>query len=518
MKRKNPTKIRFGIMIWAWAALSVGMASCSDFFDPSQDLIQEREDHYNSLEDVRRGLTGAYAGLQKVVDNVVVMGGLRADLMTVTGNYDPFLEQVENHGMSPDNPYASPKYFYDIILNCNDVLENIEKSKADPKMTDEVADAYRAELRTLRAWTYLQLAQTYKEVPVIKEALNGHFGDYEPERYNKVKMLNWLITEMEWISEQEQLDWREFDNKKVELWTPYEVVFINRKALLGELYLASGNFEKAATTFYDCIINDGDGKDDPKLKCSSLTGGIFWDDTWQRVEDGTVGMEHLSVIPFDNRKHQTHGLMSLFSNATQHKYLIKPTEVAVNKWQGQRGHNFNFDVYRGLNKSYAVVSDDTLVNKYMIGKSIYESDAVYPIYRAADLHLLYAEATNRAGNPAEALGVINTQLKGSPETAGIRGRVSLKSVEMDDLRLRYPNAGSEMELVEMALLEERALEFAFEGKRWNDLVRFAERAGRPAWLADRIAAKYATDPSKREEARKMLMDVSKWKIDMPTLK
>ena len=44
---------------------------------------------------------------------------------------------------------------------------------------------------------------------------------------------------------------------------------------------------------------------------------------------------------------------------------------------------------------------------------------------------------------------------------------------------------------EDAILDERGRALAFEGKRWFDLVRVAERRNSPEYLADKVAAKFA---------------------------
>jgi hypothetical protein len=63
--------------------------------------------------------------------------------------------------------------------------------------------------------------------------------------------------------------------------------------------------------------------------------------------------------------------------------------------------------------------------------------------------------------------------------------------------------------LEDLIVQERSLELAFEGKRWFDLQRIARRRGDPAYLADRVAAKYS-DPVTRERVRTYLMNEQNW--------
>lgn len=158
------------------------------------------------------------------------------------------------------------------------------------------------------------------------------------------------------------------------------------------------------------------------------------------------------------------------------------------------------------------------------------------LYRAGLLHLRYAEAVNRAGHPKLALELINqgigslygktggflilgdntttdangnligTSVEGQigepyyfaaswtesnsvygyrrepwRSSRGIRGRVALVSKEASDL-VAYPKTLAEcatredsIEVVEKIVLDEAALETAYEGNRFPDLVRVARR-------------------------------------------
>ena len=108
---------------------------------------------------------------------------------------------------------------------------------------------------------------------------------------------------------------------------------------------------------------------------------------------------------------------------------------------------------------------------------------------------------NRKGESLDALAIVNDGLKTIPywtRTMGIRGRVYLQSREMPGTK----------ELLEDVIMSERAMELAFEGKRWFDLMRVARARGDAAYLADKVAAKFSG--SEREEVRNRLMDMNNW--------
>jgi hypothetical protein len=88
---------------------------------------------------------------------------------------------------------------------------------------------------------------------------------------------------------------------------------------------------------------------------------------------------------------------------------------------------------------------------------------------------------------------------------GIRGRVKLEPwVIAEDI------TGEERTLlIEDLIIQERSLEMAFEGKRWTDLVRVAERRGDPAYLADRVAAKFE-GTALYDQVHTTLMNQANW--------
>jgi starch-binding outer membrane protein, SusD/RagB family len=131
---------------------------------------------------------------------------------------------------------------------------------------------------------------------------------------------------------------------------------------------------------------------------------------------------------------------------------------------------------------------------------------------------MLAEAYNRMGDPtsqAYALMLLNDGVNAkNPKPAqftrwsgnlGIRGRAYLKSrVVPEGL-----SSDSVLLLIEDYIMAERAMELAFEGKRWFDLVRIAERRNDPAFLADRVAAKFA-GTGKYDEIHARLMNPVNW--------
>jgi hypothetical protein len=165
--------------------------------------------------------------------------------------------------------------------------------------------------------------------------------------------------------------------------------------------------------------------------------------------------------------------------------LIHPTDWFLNSYapgdyRGSRG----YDGYRsdsgfvgggcGLTICVDTLGDGPMPWKYRKsdgGGTWWLGDVDVPLYRYAEAILLYAEAQNELGNTAEAVTYLNMIRARARKGTGAESRT-----EPHD----YGTAGEPMDKLSVreAIYMERAWEFAFETKRWFDLVRRdSEEAG-----------------------------------------
>jgi hypothetical protein len=113
----------------------------------------------------------------------------------------------------------------------------------------------------------------------------------------------------------------------------------------------------------------------------------------------------------------------------------------------------------------SVRSTDNTIWKYIglnntIGRAQVESYAHWIVYRYPDILLMKAEALNQqGGHGQEALDLV------------YKVRTRARALELTN---NNPDA-ADKDGVATFILEERAREFAYEGKRWFDLLRNAKR-------------------------------------------
>jgi starch-binding outer membrane protein, SusD/RagB family len=178
---------------------------------------------------------------------------------------------------------------------------------------------------------------------------------------------------------------------------------------------------------------------------------------------------------------------------------------------------------------------DTMVYKYSLGRNSFAHDPSFIIYRAADIHLYMAEIyanMNVPGSGAKTtIGVSILNNGGNysfPGPMGVRGRVGFADGEEQILirniiYLRHPYTNEVIGWLNLAaddaakrrwfgdkIMEERARELAYEGKRFYDLMLMARIRNDNAYLADRVAEKF--EEGRREQIRDYLMNSDNWYV------
>src|SRR5688572_12592557 len=102
--------------IWLVIFFCSGFMACKKSFDINPGTELDRSQTYRNVYDADAAVVGIYGKFMSLADRYVIMNELRADLLTTTMNGDESLRQISEHNVSIDNPYASPRPFYELIL------------------------------------------------------------------------------------------------------------------------------------------------------------------------------------------------------------------------------------------------------------------------------------------------------------------------------------------------------------------------------------------------------------------
>ena len=513
MKKSSPiTPYLLSIL----SVLTIGFSSCSEeFFTKEAGDRITPDQHYKTFLDAQVSAAGTVASLQDLMPQLILLDGLRSDQMDVTPNAGMELRALNDHSYSADNPYTDASQLYQVIIDCNEVLANLHTVAENDRNFDPYIEYYfRGALIGMRGWAYLNIARLYNEVAYITDNLVSLPDNLEQTMMSKDVILDTLINQITpYIHDDSD------GNEKVELKLPY---FVNTKALLGEIYLEKNDYANAAA--YLKLACESYGDSPALLKVDRTYRDEAWTSIFINAE--SAFLENISVIPFNSQEDQFNPLARWLGH--EYDYVVQPSSVLVDSFKAQVPPAGDLgDLYRGIGVS---IGEDTL---FQVSETEYEFEYYIKKYafvpsdpfstdiilsRAADIHLMLAEAYNRMGDEVSqgyALMLLNAGVNAvnpkPPEfvkwrsNVGIRGRVYLTdNVVPEEI------TGEERTLmIEDLIMAERSLELAFEGKRWSDLVRIAQRRGDNAYLAEKVAAKFEGTPD-YDRVYNHLLDENNW--------
>lgn len=588
------------------------LTSCVDFFKPDQGINITEDELYTDWYEYRAASMGLYALQQELVEQIVVLGELRGDLLTVTDNADADLMEIYNFNITKDNKYASPDNFFKLIAASNrflNILEQKKPSVTDPSTQVDNYDRLYGEALCMRAWAYFNAVRIYGEVPFIDQRLStieeiNEFINSETRYVDSVYVIYGLdgYTNETIINKEVVLEKNYFDTDRVirhftqELETKVKAVGVNHyienndnswevtvwnpfayNALMGEMYLTLGDLSAAERHFTEIV---GRTTDNNRYQLDDA----FAYDQWYQIFTNIDGREHILTLEFDKRNQQQNDFQRLFEPFRENGYMLKPTTASVHyfetEWVGSviaynddKTETINpgqpSDWYRGFGTSYLYVHEDgtipnyylmlyskmqeeertvnnimegcdTLVYKYSLNKATFDQDVNFILYRAGDINLYLAEiytyrqfyndSTGKvSSNYQYALNILNDgsyyDAGVGRDQLGVRGRVGLPGFSMANKVYNFDpftnefidwydlggNMLAKQLKLEEDIMEERARELAYEGKRFYDLMRVAKRRNDPAFLAEKVADKYPA--SMKTTIYNHLMNEQNWYIN-----
>jgi hypothetical protein len=456
-------------------------AACEDFFDKKQSGQILPDKHYQSETDAYNSYLGCFTTLYETMPKYIIASSLLGDLADVTENAGSDLVDINLHKPSKYNTYTDASGFYKLIISVNEALKYLaEIQEKDIDFTDIVYRAYYNAFLGLRTWAYLTLVRLYGEAAYIPDNVPTLPEDLL--YLDREVMIDTLINQLDTAI-----------SRAYELRGETNYLY----AIMGELLLEKGHYADAADALYTSML----GVDFPYV--SNSYKEFNWINIF--ISSETQGGEVITAVPYSRDNKNENRLY--YWTSYQLDYLAKPTSVIIDLYSKQIAQNDEQtgDIYRGLGITYDMVDGHNVINKYLIDDAVPASSDII-IQRISDIHLLLAEALNLAGDHTNALDLVNANNSEFDvywrSGNGIRERVYLKSYEIP------AGTTDSTTYIEDLIMEERAMELAYEGRRWFDLMRIARRRGND-YLANKVAAKFS-DPVAAEEVRNLLMDERNW--------
>ncbi|HSI74307.1 MAG TPA: RagB/SusD family nutrient uptake outer membrane protein [Lunatimonas sp.] len=430
------------------------LVSCEDTLmeEPRALMV---ESFYNSPAEVEAGLAAIYAPIRGQMSGWWI-GALDCQAEWGAGlngaaNFDAHKTMQGLDNVASNNIVGIWDNMFRSILYANLV---IKYTPLGTVLSDSQKNVYLAEARFMRAFVYFQLVKAWGGVPLYtEETMDQTIGvpkGTKEQVYERIRQ----------------------DLEFAENYLPDAPPLLGKpskwsvKTVLADVYFYMGLHAEATSKAHE-VIESG------KFLLEEVTEADDFNNLFGREASS---QEEIFYLKFN--QNSTSGLI-LF------------TQQINTPWWGAQGYGIH--TWHTSSRFYSEWSDSDLrksfgwyvetsrTNPFLAGQPAFPSSGVtlispkkyndpdaiistfdLPVYRYADLLLIYAEASARAnGSPTldgmEKLNMVHRRAYGQP--------AQLPSVV--DFNLSDYNLESFIDLV----IRERGYEFQFEGKRWFDLVR-----------------------------------------------
>lgn len=413
--------------------------SCNDWLEliPPSGLI--RQEFWKSKEDVESVLMASYESFASMDRNMFLQGELRADLLEGDVN-QPWNEQnIMENNIYPDNWFCNWNSYYSIINSCNEVIKNAPLVKEiDNTFTDFRLKSLMAEAYFLRSLSYFYLVRIYRDVPLVLEPSETDDADFYLPKSSEEEVLNQIVADLN--ANRDFAPAGGFSTIAENKGRASKAAF---DALLADIALWRFEYEEVLTH-----IRKIEDNEEYELMPSAKWFEIFYPGN---------SLESILEFQFDGDRNQRNGIYGL---TQEFSYQYEPSQKSIEMF----GNKFASELIRGEDATIAKIGEDNFIIWKYVGQSPdgqtaragnEQYSANWIVYRLADILLMKAEALSQLGEYNDALRIINE----------IRERANVSPVSLANTPVAF----------EDAILEERALELAYEGKRWFDLMRMGRR-------------------------------------------
>ena len=459
--------------------LAVAQVSCSDWLNlkPYDGVVED--DYWKTKEDVHAMVIGCYSSLlnKNLVSNMIYWGELRADLVTDGPSASAGVKNIIRGEISPENGIVKWDEFYSTINQCNKVIEKSELVRElDQTFSDDLYRQYMAEVIAIRSLMYFYLVRSFQDVPLVLAASNSDAQDYYPAKTEGRAILDTLVSHLNAVVNHLPTGYGSL------AMTKGRFTSLAAKTLLADIYLwqesyaacsnlcaqviASGQFSLIPVSREPVEIrNDADEVIDTAYY-ATLADAEYWFD--QLYVTGN-SVESIFELQFPKTHESLADPFFALYNSSASRPVLAANDVILD--------GVFFPVYEN-DWDVKDIRSETYQQGYawkFVGTGLSSAsrrlEREFPrwiIYRLPDVMLMQAEALTQmaiAGGSDQ-----STLQKAYQLVTQIRERAN--AVESVGNRLQSPINGKTLEKL---ILEERAREFVFEGKRWYDVLRHARR-------------------------------------------
>lgn len=412
-------------------AMTLQAMSCKKFIDLKPISAATEETFYTTEKALQAGVIAAYDALQAggmYGSAMLTLAEIRADNVNNNnpGGGGGITYQIESFSETSSNTVLSDCWLatYKAIYRCNIILDRANEISMDETVRNQI----KGQALFIRSLCYFNLVQLWGKVPLITQVQSTAQARLN-KRAETADIYAQLITDLTFAKNNLPPSWPDAQRGKA--------VSYAATALLGKIYLYQKNYELALSTLKPVVdvIN-------AKTVLALVPQTTTFPNALKTSKDIIFAVQYLSggvgeSVNQNNRyRNQDNSNVivlpqSLFEAGDNRKALVAPTS------NGNRPLKFN----------------SPQINN--------ETSGDFPVIRAADVMLLYAETLNATliAPNTEALAALNAVRLNAGITALNLSTVATK----DDFR--------------NAVYKERRLELALECDRWFDILRTGQMAG-----------------------------------------
>lgn len=427
--------------------------SCEKWLDlePEDGII--RQNFWKTKEDVKAAVIGCYSSLFATTQKLFIWGEIRGDMLAPTIRTSTEQMDIINGNIASSNSITSWREFYKTINYCNTVIDFAPQVLVSDKTFKEAdLNSYLAEVYALRGLMYFDLLKAFGEVPLQLKATSSDATLEQLVKNTEQEVWDQIVSDLTFAEQYAPATYgiREQDKGRI---TRYTV-----NAIQADVYLWMEKYTECIDACNKIIGSGQFGLIAGKIPGDNITDSIVNSQWFNTVF--YVGNSNESIFEYQYDVQILNPFYSMLISSS--KQFIGSTIVMDEVYTVDLFDETKYDI-RGNNASIRA-SDLTIwkfagANNTGSARTATSSYAHWFVYRYSDILLMKAEALAWTGGGQEALDLVKV----------IRYRANALVATA-----KSPDPNSPIEVSDY-IMEERAREFAFEGKRWYDILRNSKR-------------------------------------------
>ena len=491
MITKINNKVAVGVFSFLFPLTTLLFTSCEDFFEQESDhVIYSGTEHLDNSVDTLYSVAGILSKLQALGDRTILFGEVRGDLVDVTSTADADLKSLSVFDVDDNNSYNNPADYYAVINNCNYFIAHADTALRNSR-NDYVFMREYGVVKTIRAWTYLQLVLNYGKVPFVTEPiLTQEAAENDYPQYTLPDVCRFFINDLQQLTDNYVSEGFDITTSTPSYGTMLSIdshyFFYPLSVMLGDLHLwlacyeqSTSEYREAALWYYNYISR----RNGTNVAYPTGTSRVAWpigsSSYMVRVNYGLLSdflssteetydreSELITVIPGDSLPSDPHysQLRNLFNTTIDNNLHVSlvPSEGMIKLSAAQKYCNINKDGsvvtyapdnlsdYRSGDLRLSLMwrqSDNVSIdfgdgdmrridNYQYINK--YQSRNIH-LLRRQMVYLRMAEALNMAGFPRMAFQILSSGLNEEVMTDSVYPKVSKDdSLQIVALGMRFP--------------------------------------------------------------------------------